>query len=67
MNFHSLMKKTGKKTKQNKYLKKFNSVQNYIEFDTCHGNIKMINKMFAENEETAAPYGGGGIPCSSEV
>ena len=47
--------------------KKFNSVQNYMEFGTCHGNIKMINKMFAENEETAAPYGGGGIPCSSEV
>ena len=29
----------------------------YMEFDACHGNIEIMNKIFAENEETATSYG----------
>lgn len=58
------MKKIGKKLQN--YLKKLIFGQSYMEFDACHGNIEVISNIFAENEETATSYGGGGIPCTSK-
>ena len=51
------MKKIGKKKKKlQDYLKKIFG-QSYMEFDACHGDIEIMNKIFEDNEETATSYG----------